>query len=35
MNKQIIQLGTTFVSYFMHLLLYFYALYYTFVLGTW
>ena len=25
----------TFVSQFMHLPIYFYALYYTFVLGTW
>ena len=35
MNKQVIQISMNFVSQFMHLPVYFYALYYTFVLGTW
>ena len=35
MNKQVIQRSMTFVSEFMHLTVHFYALYYTFVLGTW
>ena len=34
-NKQVMQLSKTFVSKCMHLSVYFYVLYYTFVLGTW
>ena len=34
MNKHVIQLSLTFVSLFMHLPIYFYVLYYTFVHGT-